>query len=345
MVFWNVRGLGDSDKCNLVRGVFSNARPAVICIQESKLDNIDAFKAKTFLPPTFSNSFVFAPADGTRGGLVTAWDPALFTIHSHFLKPFTLTTKFTCNASNLDFTVTNTYGPSDHIESIPFLQHLRDLPAIVNGPWILLGDFNLVRCPSEKNNGRINSSLATAFNDTIHDLRVGEVMLSDRLYTWSNKQPFPVLAKLDRALTNNELNQIFPMTGLTSLPQPTSDHTPLLLSLSTDLPKASHFRLENGWLRKQSFLPNVIQAWQQAPARSDAAGGLVACIKAARAAAKVWSRCNRAPTELTQNCQFLIQLFDYFEETRNLSPQEFHVRRLAQQTLTELLRDKAAYWR
>jgi len=345
VVFWNVRGLGDSDKCNLVRRVFLDARPNIVCIQESKLAEIDAFKAKTFLPTSLSNSFVLSPAAGTHGGLVTAWDPTIFTLQSHFLKPYTLTTVFTCNASNLDFTVTNTYGPADHTASASFLQHLRDLHPIINGPWILLGDFNLVRCPSDKNNGQINSNLATAFNDTIHDLLIEEVVLSDRLYTWSNKQPFPILAKLDRALTNNELNLIFPLTCLTSLPQPTSDHTPLLLSLSTDLPKPSHFRLENSWLRNRSFLTSITQAWQQAPTRSDDAGTLVACIKAARAAAKAWSRCNRAPPELTQNCQFIIQLFDFFEETRNLSNEEFQVRRLAQETLTQLLKDQATYWR
>jgi len=50
---WNVRGLGDSDKCNLVRNVLVDAKPSVICIQETKLATLDLFKAKTFLPPNF----------------------------------------------------------------------------------------------------------------------------------------------------------------------------------------------------------------------------------------------------------------------------------------------------
>ena len=278
-------------------------------------------------------------------GILTAWDRSLFSLQNFFIKPHTLTTAFNCNASNLDFTITNTYGPSDHSGSLPFLQNLRDLPPLIHGSWILLGDFNLVRCAADKNNGQINATLTAAFNDTIQDLNITEVDLFDRLYTWSNKQPFPILARLDRAFTNNSLNLAFPLTSLSTLPRPTSDHTPLLLSLSTSLPKAGLFRFENYWLQYQNFLPSVITGWRQAPACADAAGQLAACIKSTRAAAKVWSRCTRAPIHLIHNCQFLIQLFDYFEETRQLSYEEFQVRRDAQESLQQALKARAAYWK
>jgi exonuclease III len=67
IVSWNVRGLGDSDKCGVVRDVFTDAKPSIICLQETKLDTINLFKAKAFLPINFSSSYVFAPTDGTRG--------------------------------------------------------------------------------------------------------------------------------------------------------------------------------------------------------------------------------------------------------------------------------------
>lgn len=141
IVSWNVCGLGDSDKCSAVRNVFYDAKPSIICIQESKLADINLFKAKSILPPNFSSSFVHAPADGSRGGIITAWDSSLFTLLNHLVRPHTLTTTFACNASDLDFTVTNTYGPSDHALSLPYLQHLRELHPLVSRPWILLGDF------------------------------------------------------------------------------------------------------------------------------------------------------------------------------------------------------------
>jgi hypothetical protein len=157
-------------------------------------------------------------------------------------------------------------------------------------------------------------------------------------------QQNPVLARLDRAFANHDHSLAFPSSTLTSLPRPTCDHTPLLLTMSTNVPKAFFFRFENAWLHNTSFLPSILPAWQQAPFCTDAAGQLSACIKSTRAAAKVWSRCNRAPPDLIPNCKFLIQLFDYYEEIRLLSYEEFQTRREIQERLAHELKTKAAYW-
>jgi len=263
IVSWNVRGLGDSDKCQVVRNVFSNAKPSFICIQESKLAHFNIFKAQTFLPQPFSSSFVSVPAEGTRGGLITAWDPTLFSLTSHQSNNYCLTTSFTCNASACDLSITNVYGLSDHRFSTPFLQSLGDVRNLIHGPWILIGDFNLTRCAADKSNGQFNASLADEFNNPILQLLVSEIPLTDRCFTWSNKQAFPILARLDRAFTNVALDLVFPMTSLSSLPRPTSDHTPLLLSLSSNIPKPNFFKLDNYLLKKNNFLASVIQGWLQ----------------------------------------------------------------------------------
>jgi exonuclease III len=57
---WNIRGLGDSNECNIVRSVLANAKPSIVCFQETKLHTINVFKAKTFLPPNLASSLVFA---------------------------------------------------------------------------------------------------------------------------------------------------------------------------------------------------------------------------------------------------------------------------------------------
>ena len=237
------------------------------------------------------------------------------------------------------------YGPSDHSASAQFLQGIHDTKALVSGAWILVGDFNLVRCAADKSNGLFKSNLADAFNQTIQDIVVSEVDLSDRRFTWTNSQAFPILAKLDRVFTNVPLDLAFPMANLSSMPRPTSNRTPLLLSLASDIPKPDSFRLDNFLLQNESFLASMTQGWHQAASCSDAAGQLVACIKATRAAAKVWKRWNRAPPEIPQNCQLLIQLFDYFEETRTLSQAEFQVRGLARERLHDEIKAKAVYWR
>lgn len=83
-----------------------------------------------------------------------------------------------------------------------FFVELNSLQPLVSGPWLLFGDFNLIRSPDEKNNDNFRHSLAARFNDVIDQLSLLELPLLDRLFTWSNKQESPVLARLDRAFHN-----------------------------------------------------------------------------------------------------------------------------------------------
>lgn len=91
LVSWNVRGLGEPHKCNLVRDTLTTCLPSIICLQETKLDSTDQFKAATFLPSQFK-SFMCLDANSTRGGILTAWDPATFTLDSFVQRQHTLTT-------------------------------------------------------------------------------------------------------------------------------------------------------------------------------------------------------------------------------------------------------------
>lgn len=115
--------------------------------------------------------------------------------------------------------------------------------------------------------------------------------------------------------------------------------------MTSNIPKASFFRFENAWLHNTTFLPSIIPAWQQAPFCADTAGQLAACIKSTRAAAKVWPRRNRAPPTQIPNCKFLIQLFDFYEEMRLLSVDEFQAHRDIQDCLAHAIKVRATYWK
>jgi hypothetical protein len=65
---WNVRVLGDEDKCHRVRDNVVSSLPSVMCIQDSKLARLDAAKARSFLPSAVSD-FVVVDANGAAEGL------------------------------------------------------------------------------------------------------------------------------------------------------------------------------------------------------------------------------------------------------------------------------------
>jgi exonuclease III len=342
---WNVRGLGDSEKCNLVRESIASIAPNVACIQESKLHDITTFKAHSFLPTCLAVKFMHIPAAGTRGGVITAWNPDVLHLTSYAVHHHALTVHLRLLASNSDIHITNVYAPSDHRDTPAFLDILLEIGASISGPWLIVGDFNLIRDAKDKNTGTVNQLLCNQFNDVIHNLSLAELPLLDCLYTWSNKRRSPILARLDRAFTNATFNNVFPSALLTSSVRITSDHKPIIATMSTTVPKSNSFRFENAWLKKPGFLPSILPAWRCLSGSTDAAGRLASCLKSTRSAVKVWARRNRAPPQILPNCKFIILMFDFLEEERWLSDAEMQVRELCRNRLQQHIKEMAAYWK
>jgi hypothetical protein len=123
----------------------------------------------------------------------------MFSILSWSSSMFSTMVVLQSTTSNLRFALTNVYGPADHARTDLFLADLLDVAANVAVPWMLIGDFNITRCPADKNTASINSSIASRFSQTIDTLELIELRLLDRLFTWTNKWAEPTLARLDRA--------------------------------------------------------------------------------------------------------------------------------------------------
>lgn len=52
----------------------SISHPHIVCLQESKLNSIDATKCRAFLP-SYLSAFTFTRVDDPRGGLIMTWNP------------------------------------------------------------------------------------------------------------------------------------------------------------------------------------------------------------------------------------------------------------------------------
>ncbi|KAG2556243.1 hypothetical protein PVAP13_8NG205800, partial [Panicum virgatum] len=224
---------------------------------EDTLD-LAAACALSFLPPIAQNH-TFKPSLGASGGILSAWSDATLELLSSTTGPFFVHSSFSHLMMEASFSVTNVYGPCDHASKLCFLDSLRSLADSVHGPWIILGDFNLIRFPREKSNDSFNNTETDWFNDFINTLCFQDIPLLDRLYTWSNNQDHPTLCRLDCALVNLDWSNIFPDTTLSSNTRITSDHVPIVLNASTTVPKPSIFRFNNHWLNVPSFPPIVAQ--------------------------------------------------------------------------------------
>ncbi|KAH7689143.1 Exodeoxyribonuclease III protein [Dioscorea alata] len=70
---WNVRGLGRPSKRHLVKDVIFFSRSDIICLQETKLQDIHKSTWRS-IGGVRLNSFEFLPTQGSAGGIIVAWD-------------------------------------------------------------------------------------------------------------------------------------------------------------------------------------------------------------------------------------------------------------------------------
>jgi hypothetical protein len=80
------------------------------------------------------------------------------------------------------------------------------------------------------------------------------------------------------------------------------------------------------------------------PARN-AAAVLAAKVKRFHFAAKVWKKSHRFIPTHDNNCRFVIDLFDFFEEYRPLDAAERTLRQTAREALALSVKQKAAFWK
>jgi hypothetical protein len=72
-VSWNVRGLGDAKKCDIIKETLLNNPSNLVLFQETKLSAISQFKSNYFLPNSLQN-FTTVDATNASRGILTAWN-------------------------------------------------------------------------------------------------------------------------------------------------------------------------------------------------------------------------------------------------------------------------------
>jgi len=202
-LIWNVRGLNDKARRDNLRKVVDDTRPAVVCLQETKLSYISERDVISFLGRDFTK-FVFLSAQQTRGGILIAWRDGSFVVSQHRVHRHSVSVLFS-NNDDPAWWFTGVYGPHRDDEKLGFIEELREVRANCPGPWMLAGDFDM----EDKNNENINRAMMGRFRHFVNDLELKEIPLLGRRYTWSNERDSPMLVKLDQVLCTNDWEEIY----------------------------------------------------------------------------------------------------------------------------------------
>ena len=147
---WNIRGINSDDKQLALNNAIRTSGCSVVCIQETKKTTFDLSFIKSCCPRQF-DQFAYVPSQGASGGLLTIWKSSLFTSVVVFSSHFALVINFTSTLSSHSWTLANIYGPCSGDARITFTNWLYNLDIPSSQDWLLVGDFNYIRVPDNRN--------------------------------------------------------------------------------------------------------------------------------------------------------------------------------------------------
>lgn len=316
----------------------------MVCLQETKRETFDIAFIRKFCPPAF-DEFEYLPSVGASGGILTIWKSAFFEGHLAFRNNFAVSVDFKSWHNNTEWLLTNVYGPCTREGKIEFTDWLKNIDMPDDIDWMIVGDFNLMRRPEDRNKlgGDVNEMFL--FNEAISALRLVELPLQGRRYTWTNKQQDPLLERLDWFFTSNAWTLTYPNTMVWPLVMQTSDHVPCLIKTATTVPKGKIFRFENYWMQHPDFMQVVQHAWSLPVETQDVAKRISAKFKNLRRVLKAWQSTVSNLKVIITNVKLVLSFMEVLEECRDLSVQEWNFKTLLMEKLLSLLKQQRIYWK
>ncbi|CAL1404640.1 unnamed protein product [Linum trigynum] len=236
------------------------SKPNIVFIVEPK---ISGKEADAVIAKMGFDCFEKIDAVGFSGGIWVLWKAAELLVTDVDRDPQFIHFRCLNLQDNHTVEMTAIYAkPNDH-DRLPLWDSLRRIEQNMRNPWLLVGDFNSICNPSERQGGAgFNAQRTSHFNACINDCSLIDVGYTGPRFTWTNGR---LLQRLDRALCNRDWIDHFPDTLNTHLPRIRSDHRPILIrsSIVNRTPnKERPFRFLAAWLSHETFQSTIEAAWK-----------------------------------------------------------------------------------
>ncbi|PWA46118.1 RNA-directed DNA polymerase, eukaryota [Artemisia annua] len=151
-------------------------------IQETRLSKIDMWMVKQ-LWGNMSFDFATSSAMGLSGGIMSIWDPLVFSCHKIASYQNVLVVHGEWLLDKFKCTIMNVYAPQDIGQKRLLWTFITDYMSDNVGNYILLGDYNAVRVEGERWGCQFSRREATDFNRFIDRARLLEVPMGGYAFT------------------------------------------------------------------------------------------------------------------------------------------------------------------
>ncbi|KAK9288102.1 hypothetical protein L1049_016549 [Liquidambar formosana] len=286
---WNCRGLARPSAVRNLWALVRDLHPDIVFLAETKVK--DAKVTRTLSDLGFPN-LVSVPPINLAGGLCLGWRNGI-EIEVITFNNFLINVLVYSAPPSSPWMFTVVYGPPSWQGKSSFLTQLDTIAKSFSGPWLCMGDFNLITSQADKRGGRpFASSSAGGLKEIIDPNALVDIGFSGNPFTWSNKRGghANIRERLDRGIANLSWRALFPHASLSYLPAISSDHCPILLNCSGISNSVIRpFKFQAMWTRDVSSSLVVEHAWRS-NCRGSSAFRLCQKIKSSRLALSEWKK-------------------------------------------------------
>jgi exonuclease III len=163
IVGWNIHGFGRSGRKTQIRELVRKKGTDVVFLQEMIHQDFTDQELRSLV-----NGVVFhwhwRLAVGHSGRMLLGLRDDMFEVGNIDQGRFFLSASVFHRAAHFKFELIGVYRPADHALSALFLTELEAKVQSSQFPVVIIGDFNLIWGPQDKNNSNINWPLVNAFN-------------------------------------------------------------------------------------------------------------------------------------------------------------------------------------
>ena len=146
---WNIRGCISPLKTRILKRKIEVEQPGMIFLQETKCTWEELKKIARKAWPRCQT--VGNDAIGSVGGIGILWNPNLISLSGFRASRHSISGFFKIVGTNQEGFITNVYGPSQSSGKTDFLASMHTLKEEAGAlPWIVGGDFNIIRSLGEK---------------------------------------------------------------------------------------------------------------------------------------------------------------------------------------------------
>ncbi|XP_026396268.1 uncharacterized protein LOC113290895 [Papaver somniferum] len=256
VVFWNLRGLKRQKAKDKLYSLVKTNNPSLVWVVEPK---IKVQKSGMKLPG-MHHKIIHNSKDNNKGNIWLFWNCSIQA-------PIVIQSSSQCITVEVGgVLVTGIHANSYTVNRRDLWKDLYET-SLLEKPWLLIGDFNIVLNADEKKGGRspLNSAMSD-FNDSVDACGLIQAPKSGLEFSWCNGRAGNkrILCNLDRALFNLKWLDSFSGWHYHVAARGISDHGPLIGS-DTLIGRALNtpFRFQQMWLTHLSSLKVVIDSWNE----------------------------------------------------------------------------------